>query len=80
MYMGRPRSEDEITFTEGPDEEEPEEDEVAEPTALGYNECRMEDGKVSCPSCDARLGVPRASEPPFRFTCPKCTTMIRVIE
>jgi predicted RNA-binding Zn-ribbon protein involved in translation (DUF1610 family) len=40
----------------------------------------MENGKVTCPSCDARLGVPRGSEAPFRFTCPKCQTMIRVVE
>ena len=80
MYIRRPRSESEVALAENASEEEPEEDDVEEATTLGYNECRMEDGKVSCPSCDARLGVPRASEPPFRFTCPKCTTMIRVIE
>ena len=51
-----------------------------ESTELGYNECRLEGDKVSCPSCDARLGVPRGSEPPFRFTCPKCSTLIRVID
>ena len=61
------------------DDEEAEEEEEKE-TPLGFNECRMEDGKVSCPSCEARLGVPRGSEPPFRFTCPKCSTMIRVVE
>ena len=60
-------------------EEEEKEEDVKE-TPLGFNECRMEDGKVSCPSCEARLGVPRGSEPPFRFTCPKCSTMIRVVE
>ena len=65
------------------DEEESEADEVEEEkeeVSLGFNECRMEGGKVSCPSCEARLGVPRGSEPPFRFTCPKCSTMIRVVE
>jgi hypothetical protein len=61
------------------DEEEAEEEEEKE-IPIGFNECRMEDGKVSCPSCSARLGVPRGSEPPFRFTCPKCSTMIRVVE
>ena len=61
------------------DDEEAEEEEEKE-TPLGFNECRMEDGKVSCPSCEARLGVPRGSVPPFRFTCPKCSTMIRVVE
>jgi hypothetical protein len=62
------------------EEEEEEDDEEENETPLGFNECRMEDGKVSCSSCDARLGVPRGSEPPFRFTCPKCSTMIRVVE
>ena len=48
---------------------------------LGHNECRMSsDNKVSCPSCEARLGVPRGSVPPFKFTCPKCDTKIRVVE
>ena len=61
-------------------EEVVEEENDAEEQTLGYNECRMEDGKVSCPSCEARLGVPRGSEAPFRFTCPKCQTMIRVVE
>ena len=48
---------------------------------LGKNECRMSsDNKVTCPSCEARLGVPRGSVPPFKFTCPKCDTKIRVVE
>ncbi len=48
---------------------------------LGHNECRMSsDNKVICPSCDAKLGVPRGSVPPFKFTCPKCETKIRVVE
>jgi hypothetical protein len=71
------------------DSEEPEEsgdvveedEEEKEPTDLGFNECRLDgDSKVNCPECDARLGVPRGSEPPFRFTCPKCDTKIRVVE
>ncbi|MBT5595018.1 MAG: hypothetical protein HOJ60_05750, partial [Euryarchaeota archaeon] len=62
------------------DEEEEVEEEVKEESSLGFNECKMDGGKVSCPSCEARLGVPRGSEPPFRFTCPKCSTMIRVVE
>ena len=65
--------------TLGEDEEEEVEEEKEE-SSLGFNECKMDGGKVSCPSCEARLGVPRGSEPPFRFTCPKCSTMIRVVE
>ena len=59
------------------DEEDPEED-LAE---LGYNECRLDgESKVNCPTCEARLGVPRGSVPPFRFTCPQCSNKIRVVE
>ena len=63
--------ENEIESEESVEEQEP---------ALGYNECRMDGDKVTCPSCDARLGVPRGSEPPFRFSCPQCSTLIRVVE
>ena len=81
MYLRRSRSDSEA---EVPSEtlvsEEAAEVEPEESSELGFNECRMEAGKVSCPSCEARLGVPRASAPPFRFTCPQCSTMIRVVE
>lgn len=47
---------------------------------LGFNETRLdEQNKVVCPSCEAKLGVPRGSEPPFRFTCPQCSNKIRVV-
>ena len=50
------------------------------PTGLGAGEVRMnEERKVECPSCDTKLGLPRGSEPPFRFTCPKCDSSIRVV-
>ena len=59
-------------------EEEEEEEELVE---LGFNEVRIdENGKVTCCSCDQLLGVPRGNEPPFKFTCPKCSTKIRVVE
>ena len=59
------------------EEEEEEEEEIP----LGPNEVRIDEyNKVTCTSCDARLGVPEGSEPPFRFTCPKCETRIRVVE
>jgi hypothetical protein len=77
LFLVRGRKQNTVN-AEGDAEEEEEEGEKETP--LGFNECRMEDGKVSCPSCSARLGVPRGSEPPFRFTCPKCSTMIRVVE
>ena len=57
------------------------EEEVEEEIPLGPNEVRIDEyNKVTCTSCEARLGVPEGSEPPFRFTCPKCETRIRVVE
>ena len=58
-----------------------EEEEVEEEIPLGPNEVRIDEyNKVTCTSCEARLGVPEGSEPPFRFTCPQCETRIRVVE
>ncbi len=71
---------DDVDFTEEVVEEEEEEPEKDVPE-LGYNECRLDgESKVNCPTCDARLGVPRGSVPPFRFTCPQCSNKIRVVE
>ena len=57
------------------------EEEEEEEIPLGPNEVRIDEyNKVTCCSCEARLGVPEGSEPPFRFTCPKCDTRIRVVE
>ena len=56
-------------------------EEEEEEIPLGPNEVRIDEyNKVTCTSCEARLGVPEGSEPPFRFTCPKCETRIRVVE
>ncbi|HIF46371.1 MAG TPA: hypothetical protein EYQ73_06245 [Candidatus Poseidoniales archaeon] len=58
------------------DEEEDEEEEIP----LGVNEVRIDDeNKVTCCGCETLLGVPRGSEPPFKFTCPKCDSKIRVV-
>ncbi len=57
------------------------EEEIEEEIPLGPNEVRIDEyNKVTCTSCESRLGVPQDSEPPFRFTCPKCQTRIRVVE
>ncbi len=67
--------------TEEETEDDDDESEEKELPELGYNECRMDgESKVSCPSCEARLGVPRGSAPPFRFNCPQCGEKIRVVE
>jgi len=58
-----------------------EEEEIEEEIPLGPNEVRIDEyNKVTCTSCESRLGVPQDSEPPFRFTCPKCQSRIRVVE
>ena len=58
-----------------------EEEEIEEEIPLGPNEVRIDEyNKVTCTNCEARLGVPEGSEPPFRFTCPQCETRIRVVE
>jgi hypothetical protein len=36
------------------------------------------DGTVRCPGCQAKLRPPSGKSPPFRFSCPKCTEMVRV--
>jgi len=62
-------------------QQKPKKEKEVKAHTLGKNECRMTaDNKVICPSCEAKLGVPRGSVPPFKFTCPKCDTKIRVVE
>ena len=58
-----------------------EEEEIEDEIPLGPNEVRIDEyNKVTCTSYESRLGVPQDSELPFRFTCPKCQTRIRVVE
>ena len=62
-------------------QQKPKKEKEVKAHTLGKNECRMtSDNKVICPSCEAKLGVPRGSVPPFKFTCPKCDSKIRVVE
>ena len=80
LLRRRPRGVD-ASDDEVEDEEADEAEEEKELPELGYNECRLDgESKVNCPTCDARLGVPRGSMPPFRFTCPQCENKIRVVE
>ena len=79
----------EATVEEAPEEEDskPEkkpkkkEERTVQAHKLKSNECRMTpDNKVICPFCEAKLGVPRGSTPPFKFSCPQCAKKIRVVE
>lgn len=80
IWMRRNKSSTDLTSSDE-DEEDDDEEQEEEEKELGYNECRMsEDSKVVCPTCDSKLGVPRGSSPPFRFSCPSCDNKIRVIE
>ena len=67
--------------TSSPEVEQEEEEVEQDLPELGHNEARMEDGgRVVCPNCDSALGVPSGSVAPFRFTCPRCASGIRVVE
>ena len=81
LAVQRLRSRVPVSAEKSEEETVAEEDEQEEePAQLGYNECRLDgEHKVICPTCTSRLGVPRGSEPPFRFTCPKCGNKIRVV-
>ena len=79
----------EATVEEAPEEDDnkPEkkpkkkEEKTVQAHKLKSNECRMTpDNKVICPFCEAKLGVPRGSTPPFKFSCPQCSKKIRVVE
>ena len=62
-------------------EKKPKKEKTVKAHKLKANECRMTpDNKVICPFCDAKLGVPRGSTPPFKFNCPQCEKKIRVVE
>jgi len=51
-----------------------------EAPTLAPGEARSEDGITSCPHCRTRSRLPTDKEPPFRFRCPTCEEMVRVIE
>ena len=79
--LKRPRSNEKDMMADEEVHEEDEDEEKESPSDLGFNECRIGEGnKVTCPSCEAALGVPRGSVAPFRFTCPTCSALIRVVE
>ena len=60
------------------DEEEKEEEKESD---LKEGEVRADDdGTVRCYACDSRIRLPKEKEPPFRFKCPTCSVMNRVVE
>ena len=94
VLMNMLRKRRNLKSVEATEEEESDDNEEQKPKAkkpkkekevvahkLRSNECRMTpDNKVNCPFCESKLGVPRGSVPPFKFTCPKCSKKIRVVE
>ena len=39
-----------------------------------------DDGAASCPFCNTRSKLPEGKTPPFRFRCPSCAEIVRVVE
>ncbi|MEE2812604.1 MAG: NEW3 domain-containing protein [Candidatus Thermoplasmatota archaeon] len=59
-------------------EEEKEEEKESD---LKEGEVRADDdGTARCHACDSRIRLPKEKEPPFRFKCPTCSVMNRVVE
>ncbi|HJM66964.1 MAG TPA: hypothetical protein QF555_05415, partial [Candidatus Thalassarchaeaceae archaeon] len=63
----------------------PEESEITEPVeeeiALAEGEVRPSvDGSAICPYCTTRSKLPKDKTPPFRFRCPSCSEVVRVVE
>tara|TARA_B100000902_G_scaffold397671_1_gene462178 strand:+ start:16 stop:1947 length:1932 start_codon:yes stop_codon:yes gene_type:complete len=53
----------------------------AEEDPLEEGEVRPgDDGAASCPFCNTRSKLPEGKTPPFRFRCPSCTEIVRVVE
>ncbi len=63
-------------------EEEPEVSEPEEETIpLAEGEVRPStDGSAICPFCTTRSKLPADKTPPFRFRCPSCSEVVRVVE
>ncbi len=64
------------------EEEEPEVSEPEEETIpLAEGEVRPSaDGSAICPFCTTRSKLPTDKTPPFRFRCPSCSEVVRVVE
>ena len=61
--------------------EKQEEKEESKDSDLKEGEVRAdEDGTARCHSCDSRIRLPKEKVPPFRFKCPSCDLMNRVVE
>ena len=58
-----------------PEPEEEEEDPLAEGEVRASS-----DGSAICPFCSTRSKLPKDKTPPFRFRCPSCSEIVRVVE
>ena len=68
-----------LAATEAAEVEEPEPEVEEEPLAEG--EVRAgSDGSAICPFCSTRSKLPKDKTPPFRFRCPSCSEIVRVVE
>jgi phage FluMu protein Com len=55
-------------------------EEASKDDDLSAGEIRaVEDGTARCHACEARIMLPSDKEPPFRFKCPTCEEMNRVV-
>ena len=65
------------TAHEEPEITEPVEEEIP----LAEDEVRPSvDGSAICPYCTTRSKLPQEKNPPFRFRCPSCSEVVRVVE
>ena len=61
--------------------EKQEGEEESKDSDLKEGEVRADDdGTARCYSCDSRIRLPKEKVPPFRFKCPSCDLMNRVVE
>tara|TARA_Y100000768_G_scaffold92210_1_gene66541 strand:+ start:8530 stop:12558 length:4029 start_codon:yes stop_codon:yes gene_type:complete len=68
-----------LAAAEAAEVEEPEPEEEEDPLAEGEVRASS-DGSAICPFCSTRSKLPKDKTPPFRFRCPSCSEIVRVVE
>ena len=68
-----------LAAAEADEVEEPELEEEEDPLAEGEIRASS-DGSAICPFCSTRSKLPKDKTPPFRFRCPSCSEIVRVVE